>query len=197
MIEETEVPFDVEEEVILTDLDEIKETKQKLPKAQGILVRIEKPCVRKTLSNGAKDAPKEGPNNPWAYKYLNLQFRILEGIPTPVYDDNGKETGEMELKYKNKVMFHDKMDFVFTHNPEVKSSDWWQNKQYIFGFRNLCKTLGFETKEIKVNDFFLSELKDKEVLIDIDDKEEQELKNGEWVGKGTFKNIVVNLRKAS
>lgn len=195
MSEDTEVvPFDVNEEVILQDLDTVQEQRQILPKAQGVRVKIEKPSIRKSLSDNSKDAPKEGPNNPWAFKFLNLSFRILDGISVPILDDNNNQTGETEIKYKNKVLFSGKMDFVFAHNPEVKTSDWWKDRQYIFGFRSLCKALGFNLKELKINDAFLAELKDKEILIDIDQEEEQEQKEGKWVGKGTFKNVIKNIR---
>lgn len=189
-----EVGFEITDEVVLTDLDAVQESRQVLPVSQGVHVKIEKPSVRKSLKDNAKDAPKEGPNNPVAYKYLNPQFRLLDGVSVPVYDDNGHPTGETEIKFKNKVIFASRMDLIFWHNPEVKTSDWWKNKQYIFGFRAFCKALGFNLKELKVNDFFLSEIRDKEILLDITQEPEQELKDGEWVDKGTFKNRVTNFR---
>lgn len=194
MEETDEVGFDVTEEVLLGDLDGIQNTRQLLPVAQGVRVRIEKPSIKKSLSDNAKDAPKEGPENPVGYKYFNAQFRLLDGITVPIYDDNGNATGETELKFKNKVLFAGRMDFVFWHNPEVKTSPWWKDKQYIFGFRALCKACGIDTKQVKINDELLEAIKDKEVLIDIEHEEEQENKNGEWVGKGTFKERIKNVR---
>jgi hypothetical protein len=182
------------DEVVLTDLDAVQEQRQIKPKAQGVRVKIEKPSVRKSLSDGAKDAPKEGPNNPVAYKYLNCTLRLLDGISSPVLDENGQQTGETEIKYKNSVLFPNKMDLIFWHNPEVKTSNWWKNQQYIFGFKALCKALGFNMKEVKINDAFLDAIKDKEILIDIEHEENNDLKDGNWVGNGTFKERVRNIR---
>lgn len=189
-----DAPFDVIDEVILQDLEEIKEQKQLLPIAQGVHVKIEKPSVRKSLSDNAKDAPKEGPNNPVAFKFLNLSFRLVDGLSVPLMDETGNPTGETELKYKNKVLFTGKMDLIFWHNPEIKTADWWKNKQYIFGFKALCKALGLDLKEVRVNDEFIQLLNDKELLLDITHEEEQELKEGKWVGKGTFKERIKNIR---
>ena len=194
MSDEETIGFEVTEETVLTDLDAVQEQRQIKPKAQGLRVKIEKPAIRKSLNDNSKDAPKEGPNNPVAFKYLNCSFRILDGISVPVYDENGVATGETELKFKNSVVFPNRMDLIFWHNPECKTSDWWKNRQYIFGFKALCKALSFELKEVRVNDEFLMLLKDRELLIDIDHEEETEMKEGAWVKKGTFKERIKNIR---
>lgn len=175
--------FEVTEETVLTDLDAVQEQKQILPVAQGVRVKIEKPVVRKQLKDGAKEAPQEGPENPVAYKYLNFNLRLVDGIA-----DGDK------VLYKNKVLFPNKMDFIFWHNPEVKTTDWWKNKQYIFGFKALCKALGIDLKTVKINDEFLESLKDREILIDITHEEEQQNLGSGWVGKGTFKERIKNIK---
>lgn len=190
---EEEVAFQVTEEVTLTDLDAVKETRSITPKAQGVRVSIEKAQVRKALEDNSKDAV-EGPENRVAYKYLNVTFKLLDGISVPVYDDNGNQTGETEIKYKNKVIFNNRMDLIFWHNPEVKTTNWWKNLQYIFGFKGLCQALGFNLKEVRINDNFLEELKGKELLLDITHEEEQEMKDGKWVGKGTFRERLNNFK---
>ena len=189
-----DVPFEVTDEVVLQDLDAIKEQRQILPASQGVHVKIEKAEVRKTLADGSKDAPKEGPNNPIGYKYLNLNLRLVEGISVPMVDETGNPTGETEVKFKGKIVFPNKMDLIFWHNPEVKTKPWWKNKQYIFGFKALCLALGMDLKEVRVNDEFIELLKGKEILIDIQHEEENELKEGVWVGKGTFKERIKNFR---
>lgn len=189
----TNEPIETIDEVVLQDLDAVQEQKQVLPVANGVRVKIKKATVRKSLEDNSKDAV-EGPENRWAYKYLNVSFTIVDGISVPILDDNGNPTGESEIKYKNKILFSNRMDFVFTHNPDVKTTQWWKDKQYIFGFRSLAKALGFELKELKINDAFLAEIEGKELLIDIGQEEEQEKKDGEWVGKGTFRNVIRNLR---
>lgn len=203
MLNDEQVGFNVTDEVVVGDLEVVKEQRNIKPKAQGVHVRIEKAAVKKQLSDGSKEAPKEGPNNPVAYKYLNCSFRILEGISVPVYDEAGNPTGETAQKFKNSVIFPNKMDLIFWHNPEVKTADWWKNKQYIFGFKALCKAVGADTKNITINDEFLSNLNSKEVLIDIEHEEEQEQKldpktgENKWTGKGTFKERIKNIRQWS
>lgn len=192
---EEKVGFDVMEEEVLTDLDAVKESRSVIPASQGVRVKIEKINVRKSLENNAKDAAPEGPENRVAFKFLNVQFRIMDGVSVPVMDDLGNQTGETELKYKNMTLFTQKMDLVFSHNPEIKTSQWWKSKQYIFGFRQFCRALGIDTKgEIRINDEWLELLKGRELLCDIVQEEEQENKNGEWVGKGTFRNRVTNFK---
>lgn len=178
-----EQDFEVTEETVLTDMEAIQEQKQILPVAQGVRVRIEKPSVRKALKDGSKEAPKEGDENPVAYKYLNFNLRLVDGI----------SEGDKVL-YKNKVLFPGKMDFVFWHNPEVKTADWWANKQYIFGFKSLCRALKIDIKEVRINDDFLASIDGQEILIDIAHEEEQQNVEGKWVGKGTFKEKIKNIR---
>ena len=189
------VGFEVVDEVVLQDLDKVQDQQQVIPTAQGVRVKIVKPSVRKVLTDNSKDALPEGPENPVAYKHLNAQFKLMDGVSVPVYDENGTPTGETKLQYQNKVIFPQRLDLAFWHNPEVKTSDWWRNRQYIHGFKQLCLALGFELKEVRVNDMFLEAIKDREVLIDITQEEEQEQRDGQWVGKGTFRNRIKNLKK--
>lgn len=186
--------FEVLEEVVLTDLDKVQESRSITPKAQGVRVSIEKVQVRKSLEDNSREASPEGEDNKLGYKYLNCTFKLLDGISVPVLDDNGNPTGETEVKYKNKVLFNNRMDLIFWHNPEVKTSNWWKNKQYIFGFKQLCQALGFNLSEVRVNDKFLEELKGKELLLDITHEEEQELVDGKYVGKGTFRERLKNFK---
>ena len=192
---ELEIDLAPTEEVLLEDLDKIQQTQLVLPAAQGVRVKIEKASVKKALSDGSKDAPAEGPNNPLGYKYLNLNLRMLDGISVPVIGEDGLPTGETEEKFKNKVLFPNKMDLIFTHNPEVKTSAWWKDRQYIFGFKQLCLALGMDLKQIRVNDDFLESLVGREILVDIV-QEENNTKNeaGAWVGSGTFKNRIKNFK---
>ena len=116
----------------------------------------------------------------------------MDGIEIDKLDDDGNPTGEKEMKFKNSILFPSRMDLIFSHNPAVKESDWWKNRSYAVGFKQFCQAQKFDLKEVRINDAFLSLIKDKEVLVDIEHEEEQEQKEGKWVGKGTFKERLRN-----
>lgn len=205
MTEETAVGFNVNEEVVVHDLENWKDDAGVVPKAQGVRVRLVKPEIRVSYKDNGKTAlPKGSPDNPWAFKYLNFQCAILDGIETDMLDEEGKPTGQKELKYKNKVVFPGRMDLVFAHNPEVKNSEWWNGRKYLGGFKSLCTALGMNLKEVRVGDAFLEQVKDREVLIDIEHEEQQDLKDvkqadgttkKEYVSNGTFKERVRKFTK--
>ena len=187
---EENVGFDVNEETVVHDLGDVKEQKSLTPVAKGVRVRIEKIAIRKNLENNKADA---GPENRWTYKALNPTFRIIDGIEVDVVDDAGNVTGK-ELKYKNKPLFPASLDLVFAHNAEVKTSDWWKNRQYAIGFKQFCKALKIDLKEIRVNDEFCLAHEGRELLLDIRHEPTQSKnEKGEWVDDGGFRERLCNF----
>jgi hypothetical protein len=168
----------VTEEVALGDLTDVKEQKQIVPASSGVLMKIAKAGTM-TSKNGD-------------IKSLKLELRIVDGIS--VIDP---ATGTEEVKYKNKPMFTSMMDLPYWCDTAVKTSKWWQTKQYLLNFKKLCLALDIDIKSVTVNDAFLEVLIDRELLVDIR-HEENQVKNeaGEYVADGTFREKLVNWRKA-
>jgi len=170
--------LEVTEEVVLGDLTDVKEQKQIVPASSGVLMRIAKAGTM---------ASKNGD-----IKSLKLELRIVDGIS--VID---QATGTEEVKYKNKPMFTSMMDLPYWCDTAVKTSKWWQTKQYLINFKKLCIALDIDIKAVTVNDSFLECLIDREVVVDIRHEENQvKSPEGEYVADGTFREKLVNFRKA-
>lgn len=186
MTEETEaVPFEVNEETLVGDLSDVKEIRQIVPIAQGVKFRIANAKVITDQKRGSVELP--------TLKSLGLELRIVDGIPVQDPDSN-----EVEMKYKNKPLFTGLMDLCFWADPEVKTSQWYKNRQHLVGFKKFLQALGFELAGVRVNDAFLSMLKDLEIAADIRHREETawDETKGEYIAIGTYKEQLVNWRKA-
>lgn len=178
MSEETEV-------IEQGSLEDVKEIKQIVPATSNVRMRISK---AETMAS--KDE---------AIKSLKLTLRIVDGIEV-----QNKETGEMELKYKDKPMFTGLMDVPFWADLAVKTKPWWKNKQYLVNLKKLCLALEIDLKEVKVDangvvdvNPLLMLLEDREVICDIRHEENQvRSPEGDYVGDGTFKEKMINWRKA-
>ena len=168
----------VTQETVIGDLTDVKEQKQIVPASSGVLMRITKAGTM---------ASKNGD-----IKSLKLELRIVDGILV-----TDAETGEQEVKYKNKPMFTSMIDLPYWCDTAVKTSKWWQTKQYLINFKKLCIALDIDIKSVTVNDAFLESLIDRELIVDIR-HEENQVKNpetGDYVGDGTFREKLVNFRK--
>jgi len=143
---EDNVPFQVIEEVLVQDLNEVRE--EVMPQAQNVLVRIDKATVK---VNEAKDL-----------KSLNLELAIVEGIPTV-----DQTTGEEKLLYAGKKLFPGFMDLCVWANPETRTSNWFKQKQHLLGFKAFCQALEIDLSAVKVNDEFLTGLLGRELLVNI------------------------------
>lgn len=168
----------VTEEVVIGDLTDVKEQKQIVPASSGVKVRIAKAGTMVSKNGDIKS--------------LKLELRIVDGISVV-----NQETGEEEVKYKNKPMFTSIMDIPFWCDTAVKTKAWWVNKQYLLNFKKLCLALDLDIKAQTVNDSFLEMLLDREVLVDIRHEENTVVSpEGKRVGDGTYKEKLINWRKA-
>ena len=174
-----EVPFEVIEEVVVGDLTDVKEQRSIVPPSQNVKVRIAKAGIQE---NKTKDI-----------KSLKLEVRIVDGIE--ILDT---ESGVTELKYQNKPLFTNLMDLCFSANPSTRNSNWFTTKQHLVGFKKLCVALDIPVTGITINDEFLKGLIGREVLVDIRHEEDQVLDSttGKYVGTGTFREKLVNWKKA-
>lgn len=174
-----DIPFDVVEEIVVGDLTDVKEQRSIVPPSQNVKVRIAKASMQE---NKSKDI-----------KGLKLEVRIVDGIE--VMDT---ESGVSELKYQNKPLFTNLMDLCFFADPSTRNSNWFTTKQHLVGFKKFCVALDVDVKAIKINDEFLQELNGREVLVDIRHEEESVLDStsGKYVGMGTFRERLVNWKKA-
>lgn len=173
--------FQVTEPIVIGDLSEVKEQKSVMPPASNVRVAIRKASIKGNGKDGNSDT----------VKWLNLELRITEGIPVTLED------GSLEMKYKNKPLFTGMMDLPFWADLTVKTSKWWQTKQYLINFKKFCVALDIDLKSVTVDDMFLEVLLDRELLIDVR-HEENRSKNesGEYVGDGTYREKIANFKKA-
>lgn len=152
-----DVPFEVVDEVVITDLADVKESRPVLPVTPNVLFTINKvSLVEGTLIKGEKSA-----SNPVITKSLNIELRLVEGILDA-------ESGEM--KYVNFPLFT--RLFVWA-DLNVKTSNWWKAKQHLVGFKQLCMALGINLAEVRINDEWLSSLLGRQVRANILVKPEQ------------------------
>jgi len=187
---EEQVPFDVTEEEVVGDLTQVKEQRSLVPAASNVKMRIAKAG---TQINKDKDI-----------KSLKIEVRIVDGIEVPVLDpETNQPTGESRAMYINKPMFTGFMDLVYFGNPNTRTGKWWKTKQHLVQFKKFCDALGFDLKDIKVNDAFLNTIIDAEVLVDIQHEEETaetvDGNTGEKTRKklGTFRERLRNWKRLS
>lgn len=183
----SEVPFDVTEEVVIEDLSAVKEQKSLVPVTPKLRVKIAKASVQKSKGGDIKS--------------LKLEVRIVDGIEV-----SDKETGAVEVKYKNKPMFTGMMDLVVWADLTVKNrgnSEWWKTRQYQVELRKFLSALGYDPKSPpKINDDFFAVIADQEVLVDVTHEEEsikrvnENIGHEEYVGTGVFRERLRNWSKA-
>lgn len=191
MIDETtEAPFDVNDEVLVGDIDQVREERQVLPPTSNVLVKIKSA----TLTSNANDKTEA----PATLKGINCQFVVQEGIEVPVLDEDNNPTGETELKYKNSHLSTMRaLDLCIWADPDTKTSRWFKNKQHLVEFQKFCKALDIPLKGISVNDEFLTNLVGRELRLDItrEANQSKDIETGEYKDNGTFRNRVRNFKK--
>jgi len=165
--------FAVVEEVSLGDLSNVKEEKPLIPPTSKVRFLI-------------KTASADDNNKNW--RVLNLELRIVDGI----------QVGEI-LKYKNKPMFQRVCYYAPKEATNKKGMlyadcEWFQKKQHLVEFVNLCKALDIETKDVKVNNAFVVGLVGKYVVANIIQKPNTYTKTDGTV-VNDIKNEVVGFRK--
>ncbi|MBU2052538.1 DUF669 domain-containing protein [Patescibacteria group bacterium] len=169
---EEQVPFEVVDAVEVGDLSGVQQSL--LPITQNVLVRVQKAGV---------DTSKDK-----ALKSLRVELRIVNGIMV----------GE-EIKYMNKPIFPGFMDLCIWADPAVKTSDWYQRKQHLLGFKQFCQALEIPLDSIKVNDEFCQGLIGKELLVNITHEEDSavDANTGERVKTGTMRERIRGFKKAA
>jgi len=199
--------FNVYDPIEIDNLDEVKQIKNIIPPTSD---------VRLAISRVKPEKNKDGDT-----AYLAVSFKIVDGILTPILDNKGEPTGEAELKYRGALATQYPQRFIYWMSPDKvqtkvnlakkeKSKEWWKNKQYLLEFKQLLVACGIDPKldEFKIDnrlqiDQLISALKDKELIGNITQKEDQakvsDPETGEvsWKGVGTYQNEVKNLRRAS
>jgi hypothetical protein len=166
------VPFEVIDGVEVGDLTSVQT--QIMPVAQNVKVRVAKATV-----DQSKDK---------ALKSLKVQLQIVDGIMV----------GE-ELKYVNKPLFPSFMDLCIWADKDVKTSNWYKEKQHLLGFKQFCQALEINIKEsINVNDEFLAALIGRELLVNITHEEETVVdpESGKRVKIGTLRERIRGFKKA-
>ena len=200
MNEETQVGsgFNVNEEVEVMDLTDVKQERSLMPVTKGLKVRIAKASVV-TNENAEKGKVADT-------KGLGLELRVVDGI-----EFQDPESGEITFKFKNKPLFVSRalelcywadMNAVAASGKnagKVRSEiDWWKKNQQYVGFKMFCEALGLPLKGLKVNDALLQELVGKELLVDVQHEKEQAADaSGSYVETGSFRERLTNWKKVS
>lgn len=130
--------FNVNEEVVVGDLTEVKEEKQLVPPAKKVKLQIKKAEIQTSKDN--------------AYRWLNLQLQIVDGIDT---------TGG----YKGKVVFG-KVCF-YADMAKYGEKAFFQKKQHLIGLKQLLEAVSADLASVKIGDEFLQSLTGKQILADI------------------------------
>lgn len=136
--------FDVYEEVSVGDLSDVKQDQFVVPQASAVLLDIVKAQV-KTVEDKDDGTPK--------FKTLSLQLRIVEGIPV-----NG------ELKYAGKVLFAEPWIWA---NPDLYTKDYFKRKQHLVDLKLILSALGYELKDVKINDELLGSIVGRQLRANI------------------------------
>lgn len=169
MYNEENVPFDVVNEYEVADLTDVKADKNLFPVTKDLLVRINKASLQ---SN----------NNKNIYS-LKLELRTVNPFPM----------AEGEFIKPNYPLFTGMMDLVYGAKMDVDGradNKWWKNNQHLVEFKNLCKALDIPMTGIKVNDQFLSDLLNREVLVSVTHEAETIADpSGELNDKGKVKKV--------
>lgn len=174
----------VNQERILGDLTGLRETKDALPQASGVRVKIEKATLRNNSYEGSTPTKE----------YLNLMLRLVEGINLT------NENGEYQTKYTNKVIFSSNKDLVtwVDTKHEFYQAAKWKKGSYLIPLRQFWLAVGKDSKNVVINDVELSTLEGIEVLVDIGQTNKR-MKNpdtGEWETTGEVENVLRNWRQA-
>lgn len=130
--------FSVNEDVVVGDLTEVKEEKQLVPPAKRVKLQVKKANIQTSKDN--------------AYRWLNLQLQIVDGIDT---------TGS----YKGKVVFG-KVCF-FADMAKYGEKDYFKKKQHLIGLKQLLEAVSADLASVKIGDEFLQTLVGQMVLADI------------------------------
>jgi hypothetical protein len=190
--------FDVNDQIDVVDLTDVKKESMVLPPSKNVKVRIVKTEKSpRVLTNENTEKGKKGD-----IKSLGLSLEIADGIPT-----TNVETGEETLKFKGMKLNTGIMDLIVWADLEVSNkkgvkrldNKWWKNKQHLVGLKQFCVALDIPLAGLKVTDAFLSELIGRELLIDIGQEEEtvENPQTGEYVKTGTMKNRIQAFKKVS
>ena len=181
--------FDVNDEVLIGDLESVREERQVIPPTANVLVKIK--------SAGITDNGNPEKDIPVTLKGINCQFVIQDGVEVPVTDDDGNPTGETEIKYKNMHLSTFRpLELCIWADPTTKNSKWFKNRQHLVEFQKFCKAMDVSLKDVKVNDEFLGSLVGRELRLDITREANQTKdESGEYKDNGTFRNRVRNFKK--
>ena len=187
--------FDVFENIEIEDIDAVKKVSNVIPATSGVKLKLSK-----VTSEWNKDKDMA---------MLAVSLKIEEGIP--VFDP---ETGETEVKYKGSMATQFPVRFIYyvslakqaakEKSAKKSTAAWWKNKQYLVEFKQLLVACGIDPKleEFKTEgrlqvDALVSALKDREVLGDIKEVNDQafDKETGEKKKLDSTHNEVKNLRR--
>jgi len=168
---EDEVGFDVNDEVIVGDLTDVRA--EILPVTQNVKLRIDKASIAKTESGDLKG--------------LKLELAIAEGIEVAG-----------ETKFVNKKVFTGIMDLCFYADPATRNSQWYKSKQHLLGFKQFMQALDLDITNVKINDEFLQGLVGREVMANITHEEDTvKDESGKRQKTGNFREKLKAWKKAA
>lgn len=124
--------FDVNDEIEVGDLSNVKEQRLLIPPTQNVLLEITKSGL---------EAFKEG-----AYKNISMTLKIVDGIESQIATEEGFET---TTKYKNARLFARVCCYA---DPEIYTKDFFKNKQHLMELKRLMVACGRDITTTKVND---------------------------------------------
>lgn len=164
-----EVPFDVVPEFEVQDLTDVKADKNLFPVTKDLLVRINKASTQMNTNK-----------NIYA---LKLELRTVNETPI----------AEGKVINANYPLFNGLMDLVYGAKMDVdgrSENKWWKNQQHLVEFKNFCKALDIPMTGIKINDQFLSDLLNREILVSVTHEVETTPDpSGELDSKGKVKKV--------
>ncbi len=180
--------FNVNDEVEIENIDEVKKTKTLIPVSANVLLDISK-----VVADVSKDKQS---------KTLNVSFKLSEGVEV---EGEIKYKGSMASSFPQRYTYWVSTEKVQDKiaNAEKKSTrEWYKNKQYLVEMKSLLLACGLKaadfTVEGKLNvDALISAIKGQQVIGNITQKEDEafDKSTGKNVKLGTFQNEVKNLRK--
>lgn len=184
--EEDDIPFDVTEEVEVGDLSD--QQGSVFPNATRVVGEIRKASVKRNLLNN-KYSERE--DNPYTFKYLNLEIKISEtGI-----DGEGAYAGD--------IIFTSMMDLVLAYseaacrtkaeskeNSKGFNAQWWAKKAR-FGAMQFLTSLGYDMTKPPthpanqnppppIGDDFLISLIGTQVMFDIKREKDDSNRLSNW-----------------
>lgn len=171
--------FQVNDQIDVPDLADVKEQRSLVPAAKDVLFKIESGAI---VASNAKDI-----------KSLDLTLVIVEGIEV-------LEEGEKVIRFQGRKMKTGHMTLCVWADKTVgarPASDWWKNDQHLVGFKQFCMALDIPLSGIKVNDDFLASLAGREVRATIVHEEETTKdQTGAKQKTGTFREKLKFWKKA-